>query len=114
MDRMTRAFLFAVGAAVLMLAVGRQRLSPGRFLRPLSSDLLGGSRSSKKELNMDQALASPQTTLESSPSLTAGIGAIASTVAAEQELALRAANKAALHRRNVAELRAMYVRPLDR
>ena len=109
MDRVTRVLLFGVGVAMLMLAIGRRRLSPVRFLRPAPPALAVTSRC-KKESEMDQALASPQ---EGFSGISALIGAIASAVGAEQALALRAADKATLHRRKLAELRAMYVRPLD-
>jgi hypothetical protein len=63
---------------------------------------------------MGPALASPQVTRRGFFGFGARIGAIVSAVAAEQALALRAADKAALQRRKLTELRAMYVRPLDR
>lgn len=46
--------------------------------------------------------------------VSATIYVIARIVAAEHALALRAATKAALQRRSLAEVRATYVPPLDR
>jgi hypothetical protein len=63
---------------------------------------------------MGQALTSQQITRRGFFGFGARIGAIVTTMAAEHALALRAANKAALQRRKLTELRAMYVRPLER
>jgi hypothetical protein len=51
---------------------------------------------------------------KTAPGLFAQIRAIARMLAAEQRLALIAAGKAERSRRNLDEVRAMYVRPLDR
>jgi hypothetical protein len=112
MDPTMRVLLLAIGVAMLMLAAGRQRPSPVRSLRPIPYDLAETSRS-RRESDMDQALTSPQITRKGLSGLGALIGAIVSIVGEEQALALRAADQAALHRRKLAELRAMYVRPLD-
>ena len=111
MDRAMRVLLFGVGMAMVMLAVSRQRLAPARSLRPA-----GPAQSSRdqRESNMDGALESPQINRSIFSSLGALLGAFADTLKTEQALALRATEKAALHRRKLAELRAMYVRPLDR
>lgn len=62
---------------------------------------------------MAYALDLPKTSHTGFAGFCARIGAVASTVAAEQALALRAADQATLPRRKLDELRAMYVRPLD-
>ena len=112
MDGWTRFLLFGAGAALLMLAVSSQRRSPVRFARPIPFNRVGGSRSTK-EAKMAHALDLPKTTHTGFSALCARVGAVTSTVAAEQALALRAADQAALPRRRLDELRAMYLRPLD-
>lgn len=94
MDRWMRILLFGAGVAMLMLASGRRRVVT--------------------EASMTHALELPNISRRRFTGLSARIGAIASTLAAEQTLALRATDRAALPRRRLSELRTMYVRPLDR
>lgn len=113
MDRWMRVLLFGAGVAMLMLATDRLRLSSVRFLRPVPSDQEKDPRSTK-EANMTHASVLPQSNRRSFTGLFARIRAVASMMAAEQTLALHAAHRAALSRRKLEALRAMYVRPLDR
>jgi hypothetical protein len=113
MDRVQRVLLFGAGVAMLMLALGRERQSPVRYFRPNPLNRVDGSRTTR-EARMARALTSLQIARKRFPGLGPRIAAFASTVTAEQARALRASDQAALHRRRLAELRAMYVRPPDR
>ena len=113
MDRWARIDLFRMGLAKLMLATSRLRLAHLPVLHAIPS---GRQKSSgiTSEAEMTRALELPPTTTQGLTGAAERIGAIASTVAAEQTLALHAAEKAALPRRKLAELRAMYVKSPDR
>lgn len=63
---------------------------------------------------MTKALHLPQAYRPDFTGFGARIRAIVHALEAEHTLALRASTRAALPRQNLAELRAMYARPLDR
>jgi hypothetical protein len=94
MDRWMRVLLFGVGVAMLMLAAGRLR--------------------SLEEASMADTLTLGGVRKRLAGALGARFRATARTLTEEQTLALRAADRAGLPRQRLAELRAMYVRPLDR
>lgn len=115
MDRTIKAFLVAAAVAVVVLMARRtNRLLPVAFFGPFSIDPVETSNSRQSlEASMTQALQLPQTDRPGFSSLPAAIRAIARAWVHDHTLALRAATKAALPRKNLAELRAMYARPFD-
>ena len=114
MDRTTRPFLIGIAVAVVVLAAMSRiyRLIPVRFFRPFSSFLKEAANSPQGLTMTTQVLHLPYR--KTAPGLFAQIRALARALAAEHTLALTAAGKAERSGRNLDELRALYVRPLDR
>jgi hypothetical protein len=112
MHRLTRVFLVAMAAAMIVTAA-RGRLYPllVAFFRPFSiHPIEAANLRPSPEATMAHALHLQQTYRRT---VRAAIRAILSAVTAEHTLALRAATKAALPRQSLAEVRAMYVSPLE-
>ena len=115
MHRSTRVFLVAIAAAMIVTAA-RGRLYPllVAFFRPFSIHPLGAANlRASPEDTMAHALHFQQTSQRTLGGVRAAIRAVLGAVTAEHTLALRAATRAASPRRSLAEVRAMYVPPLE-
>jgi hypothetical protein len=103
-------------AAAMIVTAARGRLYPllVAFFRPFSIHPIEAANSRpNREVTMAHALHFEQTYRRRLGGVRAAIRAILSAVTAEHTLALRAATKAALQRQSLAEVRAMYVSPLE-
>jgi hypothetical protein len=115
MHRLTRVFLVAMAAAMIVTAA-RGRLYPLLvvFFRPFSIHPIGAANlRPSPEATMAHVLHLQHTYWRTLGGLRATIRAILRAVTAEHTLALRAATKAASPRQSLAELRAMYVSPRE-
>jgi hypothetical protein len=103
-------------AAAMIVTAARGRLYPllVAFFRPFSiHPIEAANLRPSPEATMAHALHLQQTDRRTRGGVRAAIRAILSAVTAEHTLALRAATKAALPRQSLAEVRAMYVSPLE-
>jgi len=101
----------------MIVTAARDRLYPllVAFFRPFSiHPLKAANLRGSPEDTMAHALPFQATSRRTLGGVRAAIRAISGAVSAEHTLALRAATKAALPRRSLAEVRAMYVSPLER
>ena len=113
MHRLTKTFLIAVAAAVIVAARGRRYPLRVVFFRPFSIDPVEAANSRQNpETMMAHILHLQQTYRQARRGVSATIRAVVRAVAAEHTLAMRAATKAASPRQSLAEVRAMYVPPL--
>lgn len=111
MHRLTRIFLVAIAAAMIVTAA-RGRVYPLLvvFFRPFSIDPIEAANSRQSpEATMAHVLHLQQTYRRTLGGVRATIHAILRALTAEHTLALRAATKAASPRQSLAEVRAMYV-----
>ena len=114
MQRPLRPFVLVIAVAMLVLAAASRiyRLMPVLFSRSLSFDRMEAANSRQHlETIMPQALQLPYR--PSVLGLFAAIRAHSGALATEHTQALRAATKASRPRQNLAELRALYARPLE-
>ena len=115
MHRLTRVFLVAMTAAMIVTAV-RGRLYPLLvvFFRPFSiHPIEAANLRPSPEATMAHVLPLQHTYRRTLGGVRATIRAILSAVTAEHTLALRAATKAASPRQSLAEVRAMYLSPRE-
>ena len=116
MHRLTRTFLVAIAAAMVIAAARGRGYRPMLvvFFRPFSIDPVEAANSRQSlETMMTHVLQLQRTYRRTLGGFGATIRAIARAVAAEHTLALRAATKAASPRQSLAEVRAMYVPPSE-